>query len=112
MEAYQAYIPIDRRHALEHGQDLPEHTIGAALFTDISGFTALTEALVNALGPQRGAEVGRPRGACDRRTGRRRLDNERGRRAGRGRPERGRQSAGPHGWGLTGAARRKLNFTL
>lgn len=56
MEAYKAYIPVDRRHALEQGETLPEITHGTALFTDISGFTALTEALVNALGPQRGAE--------------------------------------------------------
>ena len=56
MEAYKAYIPIDRRHALEQGQILPESTLGTTLFTDISGFTALTEALANALGPQRGAE--------------------------------------------------------
>ena len=38
------------------GADLPTRTRGAALFADISGFTPLTEALANALGPQRGAE--------------------------------------------------------
>ncbi len=38
------------------GFDLPTRTHGTALFADISGFTPLTEALVNALGPQRGAE--------------------------------------------------------
>ena len=38
------------------GADLPGRTTGAALFADISGFTPLTEALVRALGPQRGAE--------------------------------------------------------
>jgi adenylate cyclase len=51
-----AYIPTDRRHALTRGADLPPRTTGAALFADISGFTPLTEALVAALGPQRGAE--------------------------------------------------------
>ena len=56
MEALSAYIPIDRRHALARGAALPDHTSGAALFADISGFTPLTEALVQALGPQRGAE--------------------------------------------------------
>ncbi len=56
MESLHAYIPIDRRIALARGVDLPDHTTGAALFADISGFTALTEALVRALGPQRGAE--------------------------------------------------------
>ena len=56
MEALSAYIPTDRRHALARGAALPDHTSGAALFADISGFTPLTEALVQALGPQRGAE--------------------------------------------------------
>ncbi len=56
MESLVAYIPTDRRHALARGADLPDHTTGAALFADISGFTPLTEALVQALGPQRGAE--------------------------------------------------------
>jgi len=56
MESLAAYIPIDRRHALARGAALPDHTSGAALFADISGFTPLTEALVQALGPQRGAE--------------------------------------------------------
>jgi adenylate cyclase len=56
MEFLNAYIPQDRRHALAHGLALPERTTGAALFADISGFTSLTEALVRALGPQRGAE--------------------------------------------------------
>ena len=50
------YIPMDRRQALAHGQSLPDHTQGAALFADISGFTTLTESLVGELGPQRGAE--------------------------------------------------------
>jgi class 3 adenylate cyclase len=56
MESLYAYIPIDRRLALARGFDLPDHTSGAALFADISGFTPLTEALVQALGAQRGAE--------------------------------------------------------
>ena len=51
-----AYIPMDRRHAMAAGRDLPDRTHGAALFADISGFTPLTEALVRELGPQRGAE--------------------------------------------------------
>lgn len=56
MESPEAYIPIDRRFALARGQELAEHTQGAALFADISGFTPLTDALVRALGPQRGAD--------------------------------------------------------
>ena len=51
-----AYIPMDRRHALARGEDLPDRTEGAALFADVSGFTPLTEALVRELGRQRGAE--------------------------------------------------------
>ncbi|MGB7876367.1 MAG: tetratricopeptide repeat protein [Anaerolineales bacterium] len=56
MESLYAYIPTDRRFALAQSSELPDHTTGAALFADISGFTPLTEALVRALGPQRGAE--------------------------------------------------------
>src|SRR6476660_7436528 len=56
MEALYAYIPTDRRYALARGVDLPDHPTGAALFADVSGFTPLTEALVQALGPQRGPE--------------------------------------------------------
>ncbi|MEP7136020.1 MAG: tetratricopeptide repeat protein [Chloroflexota bacterium] len=56
MESLAAYIPTDRRYALARGADLPDQTTGAALFADISGFTPLTEGLVQALGPQRGAE--------------------------------------------------------
>ena len=56
MESLAAYIPTDRRYALARGVDLPDHATGAALFADISGFTPLTEAIVQALGPQRGAE--------------------------------------------------------
>jgi adenylate cyclase len=57
MELPVAYIPMDRRQAMVRGQDLPNRTSGAALFADISGFTPLTEALVQELGPKRGADV-------------------------------------------------------
>jgi len=50
------YIPTDRRQALAHGTDLADRAYGAALLADISGFTSLTEALTEALGPKRGAE--------------------------------------------------------
>lgn len=56
MDSPNVYLPMDRRHALAQGRDLPDRTTGAALFADISGFTPLTEALVRELGPQRGAE--------------------------------------------------------
>lgn len=55
-ESAVAYLPEDRRHALARGVDLPRRCTGSALFADISGFTPLTEALVRAYGPQRGAE--------------------------------------------------------
>jgi class 3 adenylate cyclase/predicted ATPase len=54
--ALQIYLPQDRLRALVCGKTLPDRTYGAALFADISGFTPLTEALRNALGPRRGAE--------------------------------------------------------
>src|SRR5260221_14531729 len=56
MELFAVYIPIDRRHALARNLPLPDHTQGAALFADISGFTPLTEVLTRTLGPRRGAE--------------------------------------------------------
>jgi len=56
VETVAAYVPIDRRQALARGAELPEHTRGAALVADISGFTPLTEALARELGLRRGAE--------------------------------------------------------
>lgn len=52
----QDYIPQDRRAALARGKTLPDHTSGAGLFADISGFTPLTERLTQQLGPRRGIE--------------------------------------------------------
>ena len=57
MDALTAYLPQDRLHALASGATLPERTEGAALFADISGFTPLTERLVQELGPRQGAEM-------------------------------------------------------
>lgn len=56
MDDLLPYIPMDRRHAMARGHNLPDRATGAALFADISGFTPLTTALVQELGPQRGAE--------------------------------------------------------
>jgi class 3 adenylate cyclase/tetratricopeptide (TPR) repeat protein len=56
MTILSAFIPIDRRLALAEGRDLPNRTSGAALFADISGFTALTARLSEKLGPHRAAE--------------------------------------------------------
>lgn len=52
----EAYIPRDRRRALSLSLELQDRVAGSALFADISGFTPLTEALRNELGPQRGSE--------------------------------------------------------
>ncbi len=56
MEAFLAYIPIDRRLEMAGEITLPEHTQGSALFADISGFTRMTRLFVDNLGRQRGAE--------------------------------------------------------
>src|SRR5262245_38927992 len=56
LELLSAYLPIDRLSALVAGRSLPDRTRGAALFADISGFTALTEALETSLGAKRGGE--------------------------------------------------------
>ena len=52
-----AFLPQDRRTALALGSALPDRTQGAALFADLSGFTALTESLARTQGPLRGAET-------------------------------------------------------
>jgi len=54
--ALRTYIPQDRLRALACGQTLPDRTAGSALFADISGFTALTESLRDALGSRQGSE--------------------------------------------------------
>lgn len=50
------YLPQDRQRALSRGVSLPDRTHGAALFADISGFTALTETLTHELGARQGIE--------------------------------------------------------
>src|ERR1700754_829112 len=56
-DAPEAYIPSDRRAAIAAGLELPDRTQGAALFADIAGFTALTEALATQLGGHRASEA-------------------------------------------------------
>lgn len=56
MSALHTYLPQDRRRALSRGEALPDRTSGSALFADISGFTPLTEALIQELGQRRGIE--------------------------------------------------------
>jgi adenylate cyclase len=55
--ALHYYLSSDRLQALAQGRDLPAHTEGAALFADICGFTALTEALALRLGERQGVEA-------------------------------------------------------
>src|SRR3954449_443680 len=55
-EAPEAYIASDRRYAIAAGRQLPDRAQGAALFADIAGFTALTEALASELGGHRASE--------------------------------------------------------
>jgi class 3 adenylate cyclase/tetratricopeptide (TPR) repeat protein len=52
-----AYLPQDRCAALLAGEELPEVCSGTALFADVSGFTALTEALTAAEGARGGVEA-------------------------------------------------------
>ena len=51
-----AYLPQDRRRAWLLGQDLPTRCSGAALFSDITGFTQLTELLAQASGQRHGVD--------------------------------------------------------
>jgi len=51
-----SYLPQDRLRAMARSKTLPDHTTGSVLFTDISGFTALTESLHKSLGVRLGAE--------------------------------------------------------
>ncbi|HXF63604.1 MAG TPA: adenylate/guanylate cyclase domain-containing protein, partial [Caldilineaceae bacterium] len=56
MQSALPYLSIDRRLALATGVALPTRAHGAVLFADISGFTQLTNLLVELYGPRRGAE--------------------------------------------------------
>lgn len=56
MNESSLYLPQDRRRALARGETLPDRAAGSALLVDISGFTPLAAALLEALGPRRGAE--------------------------------------------------------
>jgi adenylate cyclase len=56
LDALASYLPQDRLRFLASSASLPDRTLGAALFADISGFTPLTEALALELGPKRGVE--------------------------------------------------------
>ncbi|HSH05738.1 MAG TPA: AAA family ATPase [Anaerolineae bacterium] len=52
-----SFIPYDRRLTIPTNTPIPPHTLGTALFADISGFTPLTETLAHELGDKRGAEA-------------------------------------------------------
>lgn len=51
-----AYLPPDRAEDILGQSSLPETDAGAVLFSDISGFTPLTEAVFARFGPRRGGE--------------------------------------------------------
>ncbi|MCB0075163.1 MAG: adenylate/guanylate cyclase domain-containing protein, partial [Caldilineaceae bacterium] len=51
------FMPEDRRAALAAGRVLPARAVGSVLAVDISGFTPLTEALVQARGERAGADA-------------------------------------------------------
>ena len=55
-QTLSAYVPMDRLQALAAGRTIPARSDGTAVFTDIAGFTPMTERLVTELGPRRGAE--------------------------------------------------------
>lgn len=55
--ALHHYLPQDRLRALAEQRSLPACVQGAALFADISGFTALTESLAHQHGERRGVEA-------------------------------------------------------
>jgi class 3 adenylate cyclase/tetratricopeptide (TPR) repeat protein len=56
LEQAEAYIPQDRRVAISQCQEMPRLVLGAVLFVDISGFTLLTNRLVQKFGARRGAD--------------------------------------------------------
>ncbi|BET65809.1 adenylate/guanylate cyclase domain-containing protein [Opitutales bacterium ASA1] len=56
VEQLLAYLPQDRARAVLEGGVVPAEATGAVLFSDISGFTPLTEAVVARYGPRRGGE--------------------------------------------------------
>ena len=52
-----SHIPMDRRHALARGAELPDRARGAVLFADIAGFSQLTSEFAREGGRARGAEI-------------------------------------------------------
>jgi adenylate cyclase len=56
IEQLLAYLPPDRARAVLGGSQLPAVAPGSVLFSDISGFTPLTEAVIARYGPRRGGE--------------------------------------------------------
>lgn len=51
-----AFVPTDVRAAIARGEPPREHSAGAVLIADVSGFTPLTETYARTYGPRRGAE--------------------------------------------------------
>ena len=57
IERLLAYLPPDRAFSLLADAPLPESQRGAVLFSDISGFTPLTEAVIARYGARQGGEA-------------------------------------------------------
>jgi adenylate cyclase len=56
MQNIRDYLPVDRYLALQHGLELSARASGAFFFADISGFTPLTQQLVEQFGKRQGVE--------------------------------------------------------
>lgn len=56
-EALLPYLPMEVRRSLAYELPLEERANGAALFADMSGFTAMSAAFARGLGPSAGAEL-------------------------------------------------------
>lgn len=54
--AYTAFVPMDRRHAIHNKTPLPEQQYGAAMLADIAGFSALSDLLREIHDSKRAAE--------------------------------------------------------
>ncbi len=57
VEALLPYLPMEVRRSLASGVPLAERAVGAALFADMSGYTATSAAFAKRLGPAAGAEA-------------------------------------------------------
>ena len=56
MEKVSSYVPLDRLQSIVDGVPLPEEAAGTLLFADLSGYTALVNAIVQEMGANRGVD--------------------------------------------------------